>query len=187
MLSDSLRDGLSELVVFTSLTNVPLSRHFLTGLLEGLTGLVLALFVLSALSSCIRFEVLGIKVGDWMTRHQIAMLQARRWRSSREHSPQASCKSTKGGHECPPKQCLADLDERTSSLRSRAGTCSTPTASRAGCSTATPRARAPLPLRLCAPVRERMPAEEAGPGPGDGLRWPGDEQGSKSHSGQEMV
>ena len=47
MLSDSLRDGLSELVVFTSLTNVPLSRRFLTGLLEGLTGLALALFVLS--------------------------------------------------------------------------------------------------------------------------------------------
>ena len=103
VLSDSLRDGLSELVVFSSLTNVPLSRHFLTGLLEGLTGLVLALFVLSALLSCIRFEVLGLKVGDWTTRHQIAMLQARRWRSSREHSSQASCKSTKGGHECPLK------------------------------------------------------------------------------------
>jgi hypothetical protein len=32
-------------------------------------------------------------VGDWTTRHQIAMLQARRWRSSREHSSQASCVS----------------------------------------------------------------------------------------------
>lgn len=102
MLSDSLRDGLSELVVFTSLTNVPLSRHFLTGLLEGLTGLVLALFVLSALLSCIRFEVLGLKVGDWTTRHQIAMLQARRWRSSREHSSQASFLS-------PPREATSVL------------------------------------------------------------------------------
>ena len=173
MLSDSLRDGLSELEVFTSLTNVPLSRRFLTGLLEGLTGLALALFVLSALLSCIRFEVLGLKVGHWTTRHQIAMLQARRWRSSREHSSQASCLS-------PPRVATSVLSNSAwpTVMRGPRHYARVPTHvprrlhhALAALQQRLAHVRAPSPLRLCAPVRERMPAEEAGPGPGDGLRW----------------